>query len=222
MAPPPWARIFSGLFGAVAVVGLAAELAGARILFEISLVLLVPLLAAAVVAARRRVDPQRRSRLLHWTLLALLFSWFGDTLGFDFLVKVGFFLLAQVCYLLALWPYRRQSVLWRPALRRPYLVVVAALIALVAQDAGGLAVAVVVYGVSLALMATLSDGVHRLAGLGGALFVVSDAILALDTFAPWFGLPHASFWNILSYAAAQALLARGALARVARDGPAAG
>ena len=49
--------------------------------------------------------------------------------------------------------------------------------------------------------------------------LVSDAILALDTFTPWFGLPHPRFWNILFYAAAQALLARGALARVARDGP---
>ncbi|HEX8487085.1 MAG TPA: lysoplasmalogenase [Propionibacteriaceae bacterium] len=211
-----WSKRWLGLYGAVAVVALLAELTGARTLFAGALVALMPLLAAFTVSVRRRLDPQHRSRLLRLTLAALFFSWLGDLAGYSLLPKVGCFLLAQLCYVAAFWPRRARSVWRRPAVAASYAAVVAVLIVVVARDAGPLAVAVMAYGASLGLMATLATGVNRVAALGGALFVVSDTILALDVFVRGFALPHAPFWNILTYVVAQLLLVWGAL-RLARS-----
>ena len=211
-----WSKRWLGLYGAVAVVALLAELAGARTLFAAALVALMPLLAAFTVSVRRRTDPQRRSRLLRLTLAALFFSWLGDVAGDNLLPKLACFLLAQLCYVAAFWPRRARSIWRRPPAAGAYTAVVTVLVVVVTRDAGPLAVPVVVYAVSLGLMATLATGVNRVAALGGALFVVSDTILALDTFVGGFALPHASFWNILTYVVAQLLLVWGAL-RLARS-----
>lgn len=211
MALPRWSRIFLGLFCAVALEDLVAELVGAQLASGIALDLLMPLLIAFVLTARRGIDPVRRSRLIRLTLAAQLFSWFGDSLGFAFLVKVGFFLVAQICYVIAFWPWRRSSVLWRPLAAAGYLVPIAVLIVIVARAAGALAIPVVVYGISLALMATLSTGLNRVTAVGGAVFVISDVILALATFRPSYAPPYDSFWNMLTYSTAQGLLAYGVL-----------
>ena len=211
-----WSKLWLGLYGAVAVVDLAAELVGARTLFAAALVALMPLLAAFALSVRRRLDPQRRSRLLNLTVAALFLSWLGDLAGYNLLPKVACFLLAQLCYVAAFWPRRSRSIWRRPLAAGAYATVVIVLVVVVARDAGPLAVPVVVYGVSLGLMATLATGVNGVAAVGGALFVVSDAILALDTFVGGFTLPHASFWNILTYVVAQLLLVWGAL-RLARS-----
>jgi uncharacterized membrane protein YhhN len=213
MTPSRWARTWWWLYVGVAVLDLVAGLAGRPILFGVGLVALMPLLTAFLVTARRQLDPDRQVRLLGWVTGALAFSWLGDSAGRVFLVKVALFLVAQGCYVAGFWPYRSRS-WWRwPPLASTYAAAIALLIVVVARHAGPLAAPVVVYGITLALMATLSTGVSRAAGLGGALFVVSDAILALDTFVPALGIPYASVANIASYAAAQALLVRGALHR---------
>lgn len=208
-----WARTWWWLYGAVAVLDLIAQLTGHRTLFGLGLVALMPLLTAFLVTVRRRVDPGRRSRLLSWVTGALVFSWLGDAAGLAFLVKVAFFLLAQGCYVAAFWPCQSRSLWRRPLLAGAYVAAIAVLVVVVARHAGPLAAPVVVYGASLAAMATLSTGVSRVAGLGGALFVVSDAILALDTFVSGSAIPSAAVLNIATYAAAQALLVRGALHR---------
>lgn len=213
MNPTGWARAWWWLYVGVAVLDLVADLARRQTLFGLGLVALMPLLTAFLVTVRRQIDPTRRARLLGWVTGALVFSWLGDAAGVIFLVKVAFFLLAQGCYVLAFWPFRSHGLWRRPVLVGAYVAVIAVLIVVVARNAGPLAAPVVVYGVTLALMATLSTGVSRLAGLGGALFVVSDAILALDTFVPALRIPYASVANIATYAAAQALLVRGALLR---------
>ena len=43
-------------------------------------------------------------------------------------------------------------------------------------------VPVLVYGACLGTMAVLSTGVNRLTAVGGALFLVSDGLIALDAF----------------------------------------
>lgn len=47
-----------------------------------------------------------------------------------------------------------------------------------------------------------------LAGLGGALFMLSDTLIATGV-AEWPQLPRPDFWIMLTYAAAQLLLVRG-------------
>ena len=76
-----------GALALLTLVHLAAQLAGASTLADASQWFLMPLLAACLWLATRRRDggrrdgdgPGRRSRLVRLTLVALGFSWLGDT-----------------------------------------------------------------------------------------------------------------------------------------------
>ena len=48
--------------------------------------------------------------------------------------------------------------------------------------------------------------------MGGALFLVSDGLIALDAFVEGFGLPAQGFRAMATYLAAQALIVAGVLA----------
>ena len=72
-------------------------------------------------------------------------------------------------------------------------------------------VPVLLYGACLGAMAVLSTGVNRLTAVGGALFLVSDGLIALGAFVVGFGLPLQGFWVMATYLAAQALIVAGVL-----------
>ena len=134
----------------------------------------MPALAAVVVTATR----WPRGHVVTWTLVALGFSWLGDLVpslvGEDaaFLVMVGFFLLAQVAYVVAFAPLVRRSVVHtRPVLLLPYAAVLVVLVALCAPGADALLVPVAVYGGVLVAMAVLATGWAALAAVGGAVFL---------------------------------------------------
>ena len=208
------ARLFPGAFAAVALVHLVAQLAGGDRIADTTQVLLMPLLAGVLWCE----TSSPRSRLVTLALVALGLSWLGDSApqlasgDASFIVMVGFFLLAQVAYIVAFWPFRGRSVLHR---RRPlllvYLAVVAALVAACVGGAADMLVPVLVYGASLGTMAVLSTGVNRLTAVGGALFLASDGLIALDAFASGFGLPAQGFWVMSTYIAAQVLIVAGVL-----------
>ncbi|WP_306371310.1 lysoplasmalogenase [Nocardiopsis sp. CC223A] len=212
----PLPRVLFALFALVAAAHLAVQVVGAEAWSRPSQVLLMPLLAAFVWAAA----PRPRGRLVRLVLVALFFSWLGDTApalasgDTAFLVMVGFFLVAQAVYIAAFAPWWARSPLGsNRTLLVPYGVVVAGLVALCAPGAGPLLVPVLVYGLLLGAMAVLSVGVHRWAAVGGALFLLSDGLIALRAFSPGFDLPLSGFWVMLTYSAAQALIVLGALAR---------
>lgn len=139
---------------------------------------LPPLMVALVVAGGLR---DRRG---WWWLGGLVLSWGGDVLGgLGFLVLLGCFLLAHLCFVVALLPTARASVLRRP--------VVAAWVAfgllgtaVIAPAAGPvLAAPVVVYAATLTLMAVLATAAGRSGVVGGLLFMVSDLVLGAGIFA---------------------------------------
>lgn len=211
-----------GALALLTLVHLAAHLLGAATLADTSQWFLMPVLAGCLWLATRRHadgDPGRRSRLVRLTLVALGFSWLGDTApdladgDTAFLVMVGFFLCAQVVYTIAFWPYRAGSVLRRPLALVPYGLALLALVVACAPGAGSLLVPVVVYGVCLVTMAVVATGVDRLAAVGGAVFLLSDALIALNAFAPWYDLPGHGFWVMLTYVVGQVLLVLGVLRR---------
>ncbi|MFJ1510565.1 lysoplasmalogenase [Cellulosimicrobium funkei] len=212
-----------GALALLILVHLAAHLLGAETLADTSQWFLMPVLAGCLwLATRRHADgdrPGRRSRLVRLTLVALGFSWLGDTApdladgDTAFLVMVGFFLCAQVVYTIAFWPYRAGSVLRRPLALVPYGLALLALVVACAPGAGPLLVPVVVYGVCLVTMAVVATGVDRLAAVGGAVFLLSDALIALNAFAPWYDLPGHGFWVMLTYVVGQVLLVLGVLRR---------
>lgn len=194
---------------AVTAVHLGAQLlAPDGFVSQASQVLLMPALAWVLVSRTRRP----RGRLVRLTLLALGFSWLGDAaprfLDGDqgFLVLVGFFLLAQVAYIAAFLPHWRRSVASRsPLLLLPYAAGLVALVMLTRDGAGSLLGPVLVYGVALCAMAVLSTGLGWVGGLGGAIFLVSDSLIALRAFAD-LELPAHGFWVMLTYVLGQTLI----------------
>ncbi|NLU65119.1 lysoplasmalogenase [Rhodococcus sp. HNM0563] len=184
--------------------------------------LLMPVLAAVLVLG----TAAPRSRLVELTLLALTFSWLGDTAPdlFDgdtaFLVLVGFFLCAQVTYIAAFAPYRSASVLHtRRWVLAVFAVAVVALVAVCAPGAGVLVAPVVLYALLLATMAVLASGVGRTVAIGAVAFVVSDSLIALRAFVDDFPLPLSGFWVMLTYIAAQVLITCGVMSRTRDENP---
>jgi uncharacterized membrane protein YhhN len=181
--------------------------------------LLMPLLALALALS---VEAPR-GRLVNGTLVALGFSFLGDAApdlapgDSAFLVMVGFFLVAQVAYVVTFWPLRRASVAGRSWLCVvPYAVAFVALVAACRAGAGSLFVPVVVYGLALTAMAVLSTGVSTLAGVGGAIFMASDALIALGRFTT-LDLPQHDFWVMLTYVVGQTLIVLGVMTRRTRE-----
>ncbi|MET3985895.1 lysoplasmalogenase [Streptomyces sp. PvR034] len=143
---------------------------------------------------------------------ALFFGWGGDlALLFDadpaFLVGMGSFALGHLCYL-ALFGRRPASPLAGAAYAGALLGTVTLLWGDLPAD---LRIPVAGYSLLLTAMAWRSGALGWRAGLGGALFLLSDTLIATGV-AHWPQLPRPDFWVMATYAAAQYLLAAGALA----------
>jgi uncharacterized membrane protein YhhN len=206
-------------FGFVALVHLGAQVfqpGGPTA--DFTQVLLMPLLAMAL-ATRARLDRP----VVVLALAALFFSWLGDSVpkvldgDASFLAMVALFLVAQVIYAAAFWRYRAQSVLSLPVLAAPYAIAGIGLVWWCAEGAGSLLVPVIVYAAALVAMAVLATGLGPRGGLGGALFLVSDALIALRAFAD-LDLPGHGFWVMLTYIGAQVLLVDAVTQKAAAEG----
>ncbi|MFI0236960.1 lysoplasmalogenase [Streptomyces sp. NPDC016845] len=200
-------------FLVVCAVDLGALLAGAGMAHTVAKPLLMPLLAAYVVVSGG-------PRLL---CAALLCGWGGDVLLlFDqdaaFLAGMGCFAAGHVCYLVL---FKRYGAL-RARGRLLGALYCVALVAVVAALWPGLPAdmrgPVAAYSVLLTAMAYGASWLGPVAGTGGALFLLSDALIAMGV-ADRPRLPPADFWIMLTYVAAQYLLVRGVLG--ARAEPAA-
>ncbi len=169
-----------------------------------------PLATLAVIAyaiGRGHDAPLAR----RWVLAGLVLSLAGDVAllwpDAGFLPGLVSFLLAHLAYLVAFTRVRPLGA-DRSALLAYALVAGAVLALLWPGVPGGLRVPVVLYVVALATMAAQAAAVWRsgaargaVLALGGALFVVSDALLATNRFAG--PLPLASLWVLGTYWAAQ-------------------
>lgn len=210
-------RVLLLLFAVLAVAHLVIQLLGIDAWNRPTQVFLMPALLLVLAGSTGRP----RGRLIVLAMVALVFSWLGDTApalasgDTAFLLMVGFFLIAQVVYVAAFRPYRKDSVLSRRRwLLAPYVGFVSVLVWLCAPHAGGLLIPVLLYGLVLGTMAVLSTGLGPWVATGGALFLVSDALIALRAFAPgWDSLPQGGFWVMSTYVAAQTLIVLGLLSR---------
>jgi uncharacterized membrane protein YhhN len=153
------------------------------------------------------VDADRRSQR------ALALSWAGDValLGNGksaFTAGLGSFLGAQVAWIDALRSRPGGGLLRRrPAVAVPYLVTWAGLNAYLWRRSGSDRIPVLVYSAALTAMAlTAADSGDPATTAGGALFLASDALIALDRFGD-VHLPGHDGWVMGTYTAAQVLLA---------------
>ncbi|WP_371529939.1 lysoplasmalogenase [Streptomyces sp. NBC_01283] len=200
------ARLLLVAFGLVALGDLTALLADSGAVHAVFKPLLMPLLAAYVLTVKG-------PRLL---TAALLCGWGGDVLLlFDadlaFLAGMGSFAAGHVCYLVL---FRRHGTsrargAWLVAAYATALVgTVAVLWPDLPPDMRG-----PVAGYSL-LLTAMAFGATRLgltAAAGGALFLLSDTLIATGV-AEWPQAPRPDFWIMLTYIAAQFLLVNGVLA----------
>ncbi|MGW4804935.1 lysoplasmalogenase [Kitasatospora sp. NPDC004272] len=174
--------------------------------------LLMPLLAAWVWSLGKPGTP----KLL---VPALLFGAGGDILleiggTAAFLAGMGSFAAGHVCYVtmfvkLGALADRRRALLVAGC----YAVVWAMLIVLLWPDLdAGMRIPVALYSLLLASTAVTASQVNVRAGLGGALFLFSDTLIATDL-ADWRHLPAHSFLIMVTYLAGQYLLTVGTLER---------
>lgn len=193
-------------FLVVCAVDLVGVLTGGGIAHLVAKPLLMPLLAGYAAA-------RRGPRLL---VAALLLGWGGDVFlladtDIAFLVGMGCFAAGHVCYL-RLFGRARSALL-------PGILYAAALVVFVTLIWGGLPAGLRIplagYSLLLTAMAYRSGVLGRYGAAGGALFLLSDGLIATGI-ADWPQLPAPDFWIMLTYVAAQLLLTLGVLAPGAR------
>jgi uncharacterized membrane protein YhhN len=142
--------------------------------------LLMPLLAAFVALAVPRSAPQATM------IAALLFAWAGDCalMGSGtpmFLTGMGLFLGAHV-FLITTFVRAggTAAIRARPWVPATYGVLVVALLATMWSGLGGLAAPIAGYAAGLGTMAAFAAGFGPVVAVGGALFLLSDMLIALD------------------------------------------
>ena len=165
----------------------------------------MPVLIADVIATEGDRADKR-------VVAGLGLSWAGDVALMKpgdaaFGLGLGSFLAAHLCYLASFRERRQREAVGGTGLKLAYLVAWVALNALLLPRAGKLRMPVFVYGATLAAMAvaaaeTGSPGVAA----GGASFLVSDSVLALNRFGAA-EIPAAGAVVMLTYTAAQGLIA---------------
>jgi uncharacterized membrane protein YhhN len=194
---------------------LVAIAAGIGLLPDAALFVAKPLATVLlIVHAARRGDDEPAVR--RWILAGLVLSLAGDVALLwpkeGFLPGLVSFLLAHLAYIAAFSKRARLGARWAPF--GVYAVVAGAVLALLWPGVpGALRVPVLLYVACLAAMAAQAaavwlasrggerEGLARIGAIGGALFVLSDALLATNKFAG--PLPLASLWVLASYWAAQ-------------------
>lgn len=169
---------------------------------------LMPTLMAAVLAGGKRTSEAPADPMM---LAGLGLSWAGDValLGEGegpFTVGLGSFLVAHLVYLAVLRRRHAGFVRRHWPTAAIYGLSWCVLNAVLWRRTGKLRVPVLVYGTTLTGMAlaALDTGCPETA-IGGAAFLLSDSILALDTFGV-VQLPAADAMVMATYAAAQALI----------------
>lgn len=205
-----WWRPLVAISALLAILG--TEIAGLRGLHYLFKPL-TTLLIAVMVWRLESAEPVYRRFVLGGLLLSLLGDVFLMLPGDWFAFGLGSFLLAHLAYLRAL---RSRAAWFRPLFPvLGYVLMAGGVLAyLWPHVPGELKAPVAVYVLALAAMASQAacvfhaqpDAATRAAGWGGLLFVVSDALLAIDKFAT--PIPHAAVWVLATYWLAQWGIAR--------------
>ncbi len=203
---------------------------GNALLIQVTKPLLMPLLAIYFWVSSDQVEKGVRVGIL----LALLFSWAGDSLlllqpeaELYFLLGLGAFLVAQVMYALHFYRLRfpsKDSMDWRTRFSVSLLIVFYLFINYTFWNfLGNLRIPVLVYGaclIGMVIMATIrknrtNETSFSLIFFGAMLFMLSDCMLAVNKFVGAFSM--ASFWIMVTYIAAQILIVQGVLAHFRKE-----
>jgi uncharacterized membrane protein YhhN len=217
-------RVLLVLYAAIGVVNVIAELMSNTSVAHATKPMLMPLLALWLIAYwRASGSATALPRALRWLLVGVGFAWFGDLFlmgsgDLFFMAGIGAFLLMQVCYIVAFTRVEGPGLVraWKIALI-PYVLVWLGINALVSSGVGSLRIPVLIYSVVLITMAVAAlDLVIRVprdkgwrVAIGAAVFVVSDAMIALTAFGPLTDSAGLSAFVMATYIVAQAMVVTG-------------
>lgn len=211
------AKVLAGAFAALSAANTASVTRHFRAGEWATKPFLMPVLAAATLAAAKDRGEDVRLPVAGMILgglgdTALLAAEDSDHPDLWFLPGMGFFAAGHGCYIAAL---ARDGALGRvsPKAAAAYGAAGTILIAALWRRLGDLRIPVAAYSAILLSMATLASGRNREAAAGGLSFVLSDSLIA-GRLAELPGVPGESV-VMPTYVAAQALLAAGWLRRPA-------
>ncbi len=207
------ARVCVAAYAVLSIVDVVGEARAIPVLVFALPLILMPLLAAFTLLT------VRRSQIRSLLLVALIFAWLGDCLGFSVLLKIIFFLGTQIAYCVAFWPMRSRSLLARRGPLIGYALLMIAVVIFVATRSQALALPVIIYGLLLSLMVALASGVGRLATAGAVLFLISDLILGYDFFLSTTDSPLLGALVMGTYLPAQLLIVLGVVRHAAIEQP---
>lgn len=149
--------------------------------------------------------------------MGFVFSSFGDitlasTVSNSFVIGLGFFLIAHICYIAAFLRMNRVRFVARKGLLSGVLIFGGVMAFMVLPTTGEYQFPVTIYLLVITTMGCFSL-VQRENFLpffmGALIFMVSDGIIAINKFVE--PVPHASLWIMATYYIAQGLMARGIL-----------
>lgn len=217
-------RIIFWIYLIISGVNLVAQIIPSEELNSYTKPLLMPLLMFYVY---RSSQGNVTGRILLLSL-ALLLSWIGDlALMYQgdtmyFMIGIGFFLLAQVTYIIVLSKSSYGKLKFDPIKVLPFVIYGIGLFQFLLPNAGDFQIPIFVYGIVIMVMvstARLREGSstqlsYRLAIYGSMLFVISDSLIAVNKF--YMEIPLAGFMIMITYVAAQLLLVKGLLLHEAK------
>ncbi|MEN8234033.1 MAG: lysoplasmalogenase [Actinomycetota bacterium] len=202
---PRWMWPAFGVAAAVFFVAMGLEIEPLRFTFK---ALPVFTLAVGVYLT----DPSTRFRRL--VALGLLFGAIGDFEFGSFELTLAAFLVSHLIYIVAFTGVSRAA---KPLLAIPYLAIGIGLTISLSESAGDLLIPVAIYALVIsvmgwraaALVGECDAAVSYPFAVGAALFILSDALLAINRFHG--DLPAADWLIMVPYLAAQGLIALGAV-----------
>lgn len=169
-------------------------------------------------------------------LVAIFFSWIGDSLlmyqqndSLYFLLGLGSFLMAHVAYAISFyglkWKEANNPLLATQKLRHSLTLILAgiALVSILSPGLGDMRLPVTVYAsviVFMSIVALLRYGYTSVTSFalifgGAVIFMVSDSILAINKFRE--PLAYAGSWIMLTYCIAQFMIVQGAIRHLSDD-----
>lgn len=189
---------------AAVLIGLGVGDAGTlNVVRTVLMWLLMPPVALALI----RVGALRHA-VGRWHVLAIALYWLGDGVGStsnDTVVLLSAFMLGHLAFIASLWPTRKRSLAWSPAVVG-YAIVALLAGGITAANAGPLAIPVLVFALVLAAMAAFA-AIDTPGLLGGLLSMLTVLVLGLGLFVLEIPDPLRTFAVLVPYLGAQMLLA---------------
>lgn len=213
-------RAILWIYALISVANITANLIPSEELNRFTKPLLMPLLLLYVY--RKSVGNTTLKVLL--LSGAILFSWFGDVAliyqsnKIYFILGIGLFLVAQIIYVVTLLKASFQKPTWKVTDFYPSIVIIyGGVLFYILLPAGEFTIPIIIYGLvilTMTIAAYLRKDVSsvesfRMALWGSILFVLSDSILAINSFK--LPIQHSGVLIMSTYCLAQYFLAEGLL-----------